>query len=124
MTAARGTEPRGELWIDAQLPPALADWLVAWGAPSRHVADLNLLTAPDNGIFAAARAAGAVVVTKDEDFVQLLEAHGPPPQVDWVTVGNVRNVRLRALFAQHWPAIRRQLAAGEPMVELAELAQS
>ncbi len=124
MTTAPDSAPRGELWIDAQLPPALAEWLAAWGAPSRHVADLGLLAAPDEGIFAAARDAVAVVVTKDEDFVRLLEAHGPPPQVVWVTVGNVRNARLRALFEQHWPAMRVQLAAGEPLVELAELTQA
>jgi len=121
VTAAPDTVPHGELWIDAQLPPSLAEWLAEWGARSRHVADLGLLAAPDEGIFAAARDAGAVVVTKDEDFVRLLEAHGPPPQLVWVTVGNVRKARLRALFEQHWPAIRVQLAAGEPLVDLAEL---
>ena len=82
------------------------------------------MAAPYEGIFAAARVAVAVVVTKDEDFVRLLEAHGPPPQVIWVTVGNVRNARLHALFEPHWPAMRVLLAAGEPLVELAELAQA
>ena len=124
MTPAPDTALRGELWIDAQLPPALAEWLAEWGAPCRHVAELGLLAAPDEGIFAAARQEVAVVVTKDEDFVRLLEAHGPPPQVVWVTVGNVRNARLRVLFERHWPAIRAQLTAGEPLVELAEAAEA
>lgn len=79
-----------------------------------------MLTAPDHGIFAAARQIRAVVITKDEDFVRLLDAHGAPPQVVWVTVGNVRNARLRSVFEQHWPAIRAQLLAGEPLVELSE----
>ena len=114
---------RGELWVDAQLPPALAEWLAEWGEVARHVVDLGLLTAPDEAIFAAARDASAVVVTKDEDFIHLLEAMGPPPQVVWVTVGNVRNARLRALFEQHWPALRAQLATGEPLVELSEFGE-
>lgn len=111
-----------ELWVDAQLPPALAAWLVEWGARARHISDLGLLSAPDTEIFAAARRAQAVVVTKDEDFVRLLEAHGPPPRVVWVTLGNVRNHPLRAAFEHHWPAIHEQLAAGEPLIELAAAA--
>lgn len=122
MTPPLDSRSQGEIWIDAQLPPALVEWLAEWGATSRHVADLGLLAAHDEAIFAAARRALAVVVTKDEDFVRLLETHGPPPQVLWVTVGNVRNARLRSLFERHWPAIRAQLAAGEPLVELAESA--
>lgn len=107
--------------MDAQLPPVLAAWLREWGSPARHVEDIELLTATDRDIFDAACRARAIVVTKDEDFVQLLEAHGPPPQVVWVTVGNVRNARLRSLVERHWPMIHAQLAAGEPLVELAEL---
>jgi hypothetical protein len=42
-------------------------------------------------------AEASVVVTKDEDFVRLLERHGPPPQIVWVTCGNVRNAALRAV---------------------------
>jgi predicted nuclease of predicted toxin-antitoxin system len=110
----------GEWWIDAQLPPALAVWIAGWGTPARHVDDLGMLAAPDAEIFAAARSAGAVVVTKDEDFVRLLEVHGSPPQVVWLTVGNVRNVRLRQLFERHWAALSEQVSAGEALVELAD----
>lgn len=120
MSAEVGSAAQREWWIDAQLPPALALWLTEWGTEARHVADLGMIAAADAAIFDAARRAGAVVVTKDEDFVRLLEAHGTPPQVVWVTVGNVRNVRLRLLFEHHWPAIREQVAAGEPLVELSD----
>lgn len=120
MTTVEESAAPGELWIDAQLPPALVAWLTEWGAVARHVTEMAMLTASDEGIFAAAREARAVVVTKDEDFVQLLEAHGAPPQVVWVTVGNVRNARLRTLLERHWPAIRDQLGSGEPLIELSE----
>ena len=86
-----------------------------------HVTDLGLLTATDGEIFDAARAANAIVVTKDEDFVRLLETHGPPPRVLWVTVGNVRNAQLHAIFSLHWPSVSAQLAAGEPLIEIADL---
>lgn len=80
MTPA-GAGPR--VWGDAQLPPALARWLTSeYGVDAAHVDDVGFLGADDSAIFAAARAGGAaVMVTKDDDFVRLLDQHGPPPQV-------------------------------------------
>ena len=50
--------------------------------------DLGLRDAEDEEIFQAAKAAGAVVLTKDADFRHLLDRFGPPPQVLWLTRGN------------------------------------
>lgn len=82
--------------------------------------DLGLLETPDAEIFMRARAQGCVVITKDEDFVRLLDQHGPPPQVVWVTVGNVRNAMLLALFERVWDEVCRQLDANEALVEVAD----
>ena len=114
----------GGLWIDAQLPPALVGWLATLGEHAVHVVELGLLAAADQTIFDAARGADAIVVTKDEDFVRLLEKHGPPPRVVWITVGNVRNAQLQAIVRRRWPSIRTQLAAGEPLIELAEASRA
>ncbi|MBY6243489.1 DUF5615 family PIN-like protein [Methylosinus sp. Sm6] len=54
--------------VDAQLPPALARWLVAVGDEAEHVSDVGLGGARDDAIWRFALACGAVVVTKDEDF--------------------------------------------------------
>lgn len=121
MTAGLPVSAASSLWIDAQLPPVLAIWLREWGATAVHVHELGMLTAKDHEIFSAARTANAIVVTKDEDFVQLLEREGPPPRVLWVTVGNVRNAQLHAIFSQHWASVSAQLAAGEPLIEISEL---
>ena len=64
------------------------------------VRDLNLQRASDSEIFAAACVANVVVMSKDDDFVELLEKHGPPPQVVLVTCGNTSNARLRRLGAR------------------------
>lgn len=71
-------------WIDAQLPPALAAWIGAAGGRATDVDELGMLRAPDPEIFTAARAANAVVVTKDEDFVLLCGVAGAtaPSRVD------------------------------------------
>ena len=50
----------------------------------------------------AAREAGAIVMTKDGDFIELLAQHGSPPQVVWVTCGNTSNERLRRLVCRSW----------------------
>ena len=79
-----------KLWLDAQLPPSLAAWIAAQGPDLevKAVRELGLRDALDREIFAAARDAGATVITKDRDFMHLLEELGPPPQVIWLRTGN------------------------------------
>lgn len=109
------------LWLDNQLPPALAGWICdALGIDCVSVRDLNLQRASDSEIFTAARQANAVVMTKDVDFVELLEQHGPPPQVVLVTCGNTSNARLRRLVQAAWPTMVAMLDRGEVLVELGD----
>lgn len=111
----------GSLWIDAQLPPILARWLASeYGVDAVHVRDPGLLQEDDLVIFQAARAASVAVVTKDEDFVKLLDRFGPPPQLVWVTCGNVANRELRRLILSAWPAVAALLARGEQLVEISQ----
>ena len=61
------------VWLDAHLPPALAPWLAAtFGVGCVPARDLGLRDALDPPIFAAARAAGADVMTKDADFAEMV----------------------------------------------------
>ena len=82
------------------------------------VRDLRLHTAADMAIFTAARNASVVVMTKDSDFVTLLEQHGPPPQVIWVTCGNTSNGHLKSLVESGWRTILPMLERGEALIEL------
>jgi predicted nuclease of predicted toxin-antitoxin system len=110
------------VWVDAQLPPTLARWLRDLGEISAfHVADLGLLAAEDVVIFNKAREADAVVITKDSDFVQLQERHGPPPRLVWITCGNRSNPFLKDLMVRSWPRVQELLAAGEILVEISEV---
>jgi predicted nuclease of predicted toxin-antitoxin system len=110
------------LWIDAQLSPALAPWLTEhFGTESFSVKHLGYRDATDRQIFEAARAAEAVVISKDSDFVMLLERFGPPPQVIWITAGNTSNARMKAIFEATLNAALSLLQAGEPLVEIGDL---
>lgn len=107
------------VWTDAHLSPALAPWLRAtFGVEAVPVRELGLREAEDPVIFAAAREAKAVVLTKDSDFVDLLTRYGPPPQILWLTCGNTSNAALRRILAEAWPRIAELLDRGEPLVEL------
>ena len=119
MTTLHSPSP---VWVDAQLPPALARWLRDLGESGAvHVEDLGLLRAEDSEIFEKARQLKAVVITKDEDFVQILERRGPPPQIVWVTCGNRSNPALKDLIARSWPRVRELLSSGEALVEINEI---
>ena len=107
------------VWTDAHLSPALAPWLrVTFGVEAAALRELGLRDAEDVAIFAAARAVGAVLMTKDSDFVELVARHGPPPQIIWLTCGNTTNVALRASLSTAWPRVADLLVGGEPLVEI------
>ena len=94
------------LWLDAQLSPSLPAWLASsFSVQCTPVRDLQLRDVTDRQIFMSARDAGAVLVSKDADFLRLLEQHGAPPQIIWITCGNTSNVRLQALIRAVWPQI-------------------
>jgi predicted nuclease of predicted toxin-antitoxin system len=106
-------------WIDAQLPPALAGWLTAqFGVQAANLESAGLRQAQGIDIFQHAGQPGHVIITKDEDFVDIVTRLGPPPQILWVTCGNVTNRALRELLTRTFPAALKYLEAGEPVVEL------
>ena len=108
-----------KIWVNAQLPPAIADWISEnFNVEAVAVRELGLRDATDPEIFAAARNASAIVMTKDGDFVELVTAHGMPPQVIWLTCGNTTNARLREILAQALPPALKLLEAGEAIVEI------
>lgn len=109
------------LWIDAQLSSALAHWITqTFGIQATAVRDLGLRDATDRDIFEAAGKAKAVVLTKDGDFVRLLDHFGPPPQVIWLTCGNTGNAHLRQVLVQALPQAVEQIKTGERLVEISD----
>lgn len=80
--------------------------------------DLLLRDAQDIEIFEAARAENAVIMTKDSDFVDLACRLGTPPQILWLTCGNVTNRNLRQLLTATLPDALEQLRQGEMIVEI------
>lgn len=107
------------IWVDAQMSPAIAEWIASnFPVSATAIRDLGLRDAKDNEIFQAAKRDDAIVMTKDSDFVLLLERFGPPPQVIWLTCGNTSNARLKAILTDTLPGAIELLKSGEKLVEI------
>jgi predicted nuclease of predicted toxin-antitoxin system len=111
-----------KLWLDAQISPSLAVWIVnRFQLEAQSVRDLKLLTATDEEIFIAARRERAIIISKDFDFVRLVEQRGPPPQLIWLTCGNTSNTNLRRILESTLENAIQILISGDDIVEIAEL---
>ena len=111
-----------KLWLDAQLSPALCHWLAeTFAVDAAHVREFRLHQAEDLDLFEAARAAAVdAVLTKDRDFIDLVERLGPPPKVIWITVGNTSNANLKRILAATLRDALGLLDQGEVLVEVSE----
>jgi len=94
-------------------------WISAeFGHPAQSVRELELRQAKDKEIFAAARQANAIVMTKDADFAEMVERLGPPPAVIWLTCGNTSNAALRLILKSTLPKAIELIGQGEKLVEI------
>lgn len=107
------------IWIDAHLSPAIATWITStFGVTAVALRDLGLRDAEDPEIFEAAKAQGVIFMTKDSDFVDLVERIGGPPQIIWLTCGNTSNAQLREILSSVLPKTLELLRSGEKLVEI------
>lgn len=107
------------IWVDAHISPAVAKWITdEFGEPAQSVRDLGLRSAKDKDIFAAARQAQAIVMSKDADFAEMVDRLGPPPAVIWLTCGNTSNAALCALLKSTLPRAIELIARGDALVEI------
>lgn len=107
------------VWIDAQLSPGLAVWLPeVLGLPAIALRTLGLRDAADLDIYQQAAAQNCIILTKDADFLLLLERFGPPPRIIWLTCGNTSNAALRVRISHHGPALRAWIVDGSPLIEV------
>jgi predicted nuclease of predicted toxin-antitoxin system len=104
--------------IDAQLPPALAGWLVANGHEAEHVGERGMQAASDVAIWDHALATSAVIVTKDEDFARRKVLTAAGPAVIWIRLPNTRRRDLLDWFETMIPQILAALERGETLVEV------
>jgi predicted nuclease of predicted toxin-antitoxin system len=110
------------LWLDAQLSPRIARWVSeTFDFQATPVRELNLRESEDEQIFFAARKAKVIVITKDSDFADLLERHGSPPKIIWLTCGNTSEAALKQILSSALPEAIQLLDSGDDLVEIGNL---
>jgi predicted nuclease of predicted toxin-antitoxin system len=103
--------------VDQQLPPILAAWLRDRGFEAQHTRELSHKEAPDTELWTLACETDAIVVSKDQDFVQLQTSRGGARLV-WVRLGNCDNPTLIARVEARWPEVIEALERGDDLVEV------
>ena len=111
-----------KIWIDVQLSPAIAAWINRTynNIEAQSVRAVGLRNALDPKIFEEARKQHVVVMSKDDDFIDLVERHGPPPQIIWVTCGNTSNAKMKQILSKTLPKATELLEQGERIVEISD----
>lgn len=110
-----------KVWVDAHLSPVIASWITSTlGITAFALRDVGLRDAEDLAIYETAKVQGVIVMTKDSDFVNLVDRLGVPPQIIWLTCGNTSNARLREILSATLPEALELLRAGEALVEISD----
>lgn len=104
--------------VDAQLPPALARWLVEAGRDAKHVEEVGLREAADQPIWCYALETQAVVITKDEDFADRVRQSPRSPVIVWLRIGNASNRALRLRFVPQLPQIIAWIEQGHRLIQV------
>lgn len=104
--------------IDAQLPPGLARRLADAGHDAVHLHEVLPQEAKDIEVAEEANRRRAVLITKDEDFVDLSHRGILLVPLLWIRLGNTTNAALWQKLAPLLPEIERAFAAGEKIVEI------
>ncbi|MBL9201305.1 MAG: DUF5615 family PIN-like protein [Opitutaceae bacterium] len=105
--------------FDENLSPDLPRLLAGGFPDSAHLRDLGLVGADDAVIWQAAAARGFVLVSKDDDFLELAILRGAPPKVVSIGVGNCRTAEVAALLRSARDRMER--FARDPDASLLEL---
>jgi predicted nuclease of predicted toxin-antitoxin system len=110
------------VWIDAHLSPSLAAWInrTYTSIEAKSVSRLSWQRADDKTIFEAVRKAGAVVMSKDSDFLKLVDQLGVPP-ILWITFGDTSNARMSEVLEKSLDKAVELFRNGEPVVEISDL---
>ncbi|MDQ6664835.1 MAG: DUF5615 family PIN-like protein [Acidobacteriota bacterium] len=108
-----------KVWIDAQFSPLLAQWLGnRFPVAALHVSQIDLLFASDELLLHSAEKAGAIVITRDREFAQLVKVLVPPPKGIWITAADPSLAAVQHLLDGAFERALGLLESGESLIEL------
>jgi predicted nuclease of predicted toxin-antitoxin system len=59
-------------------------------------------------------------MSKDDDFIQLIEQRGTPPKLIWITCSNTSNAKMREILSTTLLKVIELLHSGETIVEISD----
>lgn len=101
-----------KLLLDENLSHRLVLGLQAAYPGSSQIAFLGLSGADDHTVWRYTRDHGFVIVTKDDDFLDLSAHYGPPPVVIWLLLGNCSNAKVLSALQEQQAVIAEIVDAG------------
>ncbi len=87
-----------KLLFDQNLSPKLTSFFAKIFAGSKHLQELSLDAANDSIVWEFARKEGFTIITKDNDFNNLVAFFGFPPKVIWISRGNCSTNDIKELL--------------------------
>ena len=110
-----------ELWLDMQLSPILAKWIQNnFGIKTFSSYELFINNEKDEVIFLnAKKKANVILVSKDHDFVDMVDRLQPPPKLIWLTMGNCSNNQMKIILEKTLiSAINELLSTPTTIIEI------
>ena len=110
------------IWIDAQLSPSIAAWInrTFKDIEAESVRSVGLRDAMDLEIFEKARQQEVIIMSKDYDFIKLIDQYGTPPKLIWITCGNTTNAKMREILSKTLIKAKELFEKGENIVEISD----
>ena len=87
-----------KLLFDQNLSPKLATHFAKTFPGSKHLQDVSLDSANDSTVWEFAKNEGFTIVTKDNDFNNMVSFFGFPPKVIWIRRGNSSTKDIKILI--------------------------
>ena len=84
---------------------------------AEHVYDIGMQAASDHSIWNRAAETGSVIITKDEDFIQIGRS-AAGPQVVWLRLGNVNRNALLDRVSKVLPQIIEAIESGDRVIKI------
>jgi len=108
-----------KIWVDAHISPGVAAWInETFDHEASSLRAIGLREADDLAIFEKAKDEDVVFITKDADFVDLVQVRGAPPKIILLRCGNTTNKRLREIFTLYLNEAIARFSEGEIVVEI------
>lgn len=96
----------------------MARWISNQGHQGTHLFDIGLKAATDTVVWEHARNENAVIISKDEDFVDRWLLSETPVALIWIRKGNCSTQALIAWLGPLWAEALKRLEQGERLIEL------